>query len=295
VIGSSLTTNLLARGFEVLILSRTPSARTDRAIEVDWDARSMGGWARHLEGATAIVNLVGKSLDCRHTATNRSLIVSSRVDAINALGQACKSASSPPSVWIQVSAVGYYGDAGETLCNEHTPKGSGFIADVVDTCEQNLSDAVSSHTRSVALRLGFVLGRGAAGLERLASLAKWGLGGTVGSGRQYMSWVHMDDVVNAFAWSVEKETIRGIYNVCTPNPDRNKDFMRTLRGVLGAPWSPPVPTPLVRLGAAILGTQADLALDSQRVSSARIVDTGFDFRYANLRLALQDALRSDPK
>jgi hypothetical protein len=294
-IGSNLTTALLAQGFEVVILSRNPSARSDRAEEVSWDARSANGWARNLEGAVAVVNFVGKSLDCRHTPANKQAILDSRLDSVNALRQAINSVARGPDAWIQVSGVGYYGDAGDALCTEDAPKGEGFVADVVDTCENAFYESVRPETRAVALRLGIVLGGGAAGLEKLASLARWGLGGTVGSGRQYMSWVHMDDVVRAFIWSIQNDAIRGTYNVCTPNPETNADFMRALRAAVKAPWSPPVPAPLVRLGAAVIGTQPDLALDGQRAASDRIRDTGFTFRYPDLPTALENALRSDSK
>lgn len=263
----------------------------DDAVEVSWDGKSLGGWARHVDGAAAVINLVGKSLDCRHTTANKKLIRESRVDAINVLAKACVQAAAGPEVSIQVSAVGYYGDAGDVLCTESSPKGGGFIADVVELCETTFVGVAPPGVRKVMLRLGFVMGGDAAGLKKLASLARWGLGGTVGSGRQYMSWVHIDDVAEAFAFAVENQSVRGILNVVAPNPARNSEFMRALRSELGAPWSPPVPVPLVKIGAAILGTQADLALDSQRVSSARIVSLGFDFQHVELRSALEDALQ----
>lgn len=289
MIGSLLVPELVKRGFEAVILSRSAADRDDGAREVVWDGRTVEAWSRELEGAFAIINVAGKSIDDRHTEANKKLIRSSRIDSTRALGEAAAGASSPPGCWIQTSAVGFYGDTGGRICREDDPPGNDFLAEVVSEWESTFHDAKPPAARTIVFRAGPVLSRRGGALEKLASLTRWGLGGAAGSGRQFMSWIHERDLVLAYLWALEGD-LAGTFNLCAPEPVRNRDLMKQLRSVLGRPWSPPVPEFAVRIGGAVIGTAPEMALVSTRCSADLLMQTGFAFAYPTLPEALADLL-----
>jgi uncharacterized protein (TIGR01777 family) len=290
-IGRALAQEFSARGFEVVILTRTPSERNDGVREVAWDAKNSGAWIQFLDGATAVINLTGKNINCPHTPENLREILASRVDSVNALAAALAQLQMPPRVWVQASAVGFYGDTGAVACNETSPAGANALAEICRHWEAAFNSANTPATRKVVLRIGFVLGRDGGALPVLARLTKWFLGGAVGSGRQYISWIHLADLAKMFVAAVENDYLSGPFNAVAPVPVTNAEFMRGLRGVLGRPWSPPAPEFAVRLGARLMGSEPSLALISQRCVPEKFMAAGFEFQFPQLRPALGNLCR----
>ncbi|WNG22321.1 TIGR01777 family protein [Cystobacter fuscus] len=287
-LGRSLARELEARGDEAIILTRSPSPGSAR--EVAWDGRTLGDWCTRLEGALAVVNLAGRSVDCRYTPENRREILSSRLDSVRVLGEAIRRCATPPGVWVQAASLAILGNSGDAVRDERSPPGEGFSVDVCRQWEAVFAEQRSPGTRQVLLRIGFALGRDGGALDKLARLARWGLGGAVGSGEQYISWLHIDDLNALFLRAIEDPCMEGVYNATGPSPVTNAEFMRTLRRVLHRPWSPPVPAWAVRVGARWMGTEAELALSGRRGIPQRLMAEGFTFRHTNLHEALADIL-----
>ena len=278
-VGSALIPALRAKGYEPLVLGRS-------GTELRWDGEHVGEWASALNGAEAVVNLTGKNINCRHTEKNRREIISSRVDSVHALGEAIAQCAAPPKVFVQASGVGYYGDTGDRVADEDFPLGNDFPAGVCRLWEGAFDALSLPGTRKVILRLGAVLGRNGGALAMLEKLTRWFLGGAVGSGRQFVSWIHVADVVRMFEAALQQPELSGVFNATSPRPVTNSDFMRELRRTLHRPWSPPVPAPLARAGAWLMGSDGELALTSCRAVPRRFVQHGFDFQLPDLRDAL---------
>ena len=287
-LGHALAEEFSRAGYEVVVLTRKALKSSARVRQVVWDGRTVGEWARELEGAAAVVNLAGRSVDCRYTAKNRREIVESRVLSVEAVGRAIRACSDPPKVLVQAASLAIYGDAGRRVCDESAPAGRGFGADVCLRWEHAFNALDLPSTRKVLLRIGFVLGRQGGALPRLARLAKFYLGGTVGEGHQYISWLHARDFCRLVLWCVERVEAEGVFNATGPCPVTNAEFMCELRCALKRPWSPRIPAWLVRLGSFLLGTEAELALTGRRCLPERLVERNFKFMYTNLESALAD-------
>jgi len=212
------------------------------------------------------------------------------VDSVNVIAAAIAQAATPPPVWVQASATGFYGDTGDKACDESAPNGTGSLAEICRAWET--AGAVElPQTRKVVLRIGFVLGPGGGAFPVLARLTKFFLGGAAGNGKQFISWIHLRDLVGIFQTAVEDENYSGTFNAVAPNPVTNAEFMRELRLVLDRPWSPPAPAFAVKLGARLMGSEASLALTSQRCVPKRLAAAGFAFRFTELRPTLEDLCR----
>lgn len=245
------------------------------------------GWKAELDGAAAVINLAGSTIDCVHTPENRRLILESRVDSVRALGAAVRAAARPPAAWVQTSAVGIYG-TGPGRCHERTPPGASFKAGVCVQWEAALAEACPPAVRAVVLRVGVVLGRQGGAFPKLERVARFFLGGAAGDGRQGISWIRLDDLVAIYARAVESVAMTGVYNACAPEPAANAEFMRTLREVLDRPWAPPAPAWAIRLVAPVfLRTDPSLVLEGQYAVPARLLAEGFAFRAPDLRTALR--------
>lgn len=284
-LGRLLAQHLTGRGWQVVVLTREPHGPG----EAGWDGRTLGPWVRELDGAEALVNLTGRSVNCIHDAENRRQILASRVDSVRVLGEAVARCDRPPAAWVQCGSLALYGDAGDRVCDENAPVAQDFSAQVCRQWEEAFGAAPAPATRKVLLRIGLVLGPGGGALGSLVKLVRGLLGGTVGSGRQYVSWLHAADMNALFLAAMEQPGFNGVYNACTPHPVTNAELMRELRSALGRPWSPPAPGWVVRFGARfIMRTDADLALTGRRGMPARLVAQGFPFQFPRLREALTD-------
>jgi uncharacterized protein (TIGR01777 family) len=292
-LGRALSRDLVRDGHKVTILTRAPRSSSD-SNEVLWDGRTLGPWCSALDGASALVNLAGKNVNCRYTPENRREINESRVASVEVLAKAVGQCKQPPPVWVQCGSLAIYGDAGESWCDDASPPGNGFP---VETCRlwESAFDAVElPATRRVLLRIGFALGPEGGALETLARLTRWCLGGTIGRGTQYVSWLHLADLQRMFLSAITREEISGVYNACAPHPVTNRVLMSELRRVLQRPWSPPAPEWAVKIGSWLLRTEASLALTGRRCQPRRLLEHGFEFQFPELRPALENLFRFTP-
>jgi hypothetical protein len=241
-----------------------------------------------LNGAEAVVNLAGRNVNCPHTQESIGEIMESRVLSVRAIAQAFKHIKAPPRVWVQAGAVGYYGDTKDRLCDESSPVGDDALAGVCKIWEDAFNSVEAPKTRRVLLRIGFVLGRDGGALPVLSQLTKRFLGGSVGGGKQFISWIHIADLTRMFVESIERENLSGTYNAVGLNPEMNRFFMHELRHVLHRPWTPPVPKFAVRLAARWMKSEPSLALASQCCAPIRFLEAGFEYQYPKLRPALEN-------
>jgi uncharacterized protein (TIGR01777 family) len=291
-LGHALGNKLLSQGYEIVVLTRSPRTGAGPVKEIAWDGSTLGEWASLFEGAEAVVNLAGKSVNCRYTPDNRREINESRVNSVQVIAEAIRQCANPPRVLVQAASSAIYGDAGDRWCDETAPPGRGFPVETCLLWEKAFNESPTPRTRRVLLRIGFVLGRDGGALKTLAGLAKWGLGGTVGTGRQYISWIHIDDMTRIFQDAIERDDLDGVFNAACPSPVTNEEFMRELRRALHRPWSPPAPAWAVHIGSWMMRTESCLALTGRRCTPKRLLEHGLNFRFSDLRLALQDLFRA---
>jgi len=294
-IGRALAKELLARNYEVVILTRRSRPRDDGILEVEYEPGSIGEWIKHLDRAAAVVNLVGRAVNCLHTPENLQEIRESRVGSVNTLGMAIDHTPRPPQAWVQAGAIGFYGDRGDLLCDEESPAGDDPMAEICKAWEKIYFTVPAPKTRRVLFRTGMVLGRAGGALPALERLTEWFLGGSFGDGRQYMSWISIADVTGAFIEAIEREDLAGTYNLVAPNPATNNEFMGELRRALHRPWCPSAPEWAIHIGARLLKMEPSLALTGCRVAPKRFLEAGFHFKFAELRPALEDIYPRRPK
>lgn len=293
-LGVALTEVLTARGDEVVVLTRGPVPRRDAVVPVPWDARTPGPWVDHLDGADAIVHLTGKRVDCRPTRRNVAELVRSRVVPVRLVGEAVRRVRQPPPVWVQASTLAIYGDTGDEVITDATPvRGIGppQMVQVALAWEAAFHEASAPVERSVLLRIGVTVGgKGDPATRRLSQLARLGLGGRVGNGRQWLSWVALADVLRGLVRAVDDPTMRGRYHLTSPAPVTNAEVMATFRRLLGRRIGLPSPAWLTRLGAPLLGSDAQLALTGRRAHPTRLLDEGFEFQETDFAGAVRTAL-----
>jgi len=291
-VGQLLSPFLVSKNCEVIVLTRAEPDHGGAVRNVHWNGKTVADWVEFVNGAYAMVNLTGRSINCRHTPENRREIIDSRVDSVRVLGQAIGRCAQPPQVFLQIAGVGIYGDKGERICDETTAPGDDFMTEVCQKWEAAFDSVDAPKTRKVLLRLGGVLGPNGGFLGLLGRLTRWFLGGQVGSGRQYISWIHVTDLSRMVLASIENQELTGTLNATSPNPVTNAEFMRELRRALHRPWSPPVPEFAARIGSWLMGTEASLALVSQRCAPKRFLENGFNFEFPTLRPALTNIFPS---
>ncbi|MGY8768343.1 MAG: TIGR01777 family oxidoreductase [Pirellulales bacterium] len=288
-LGSNLAEYLIQRDYEVVILGRNRPKEIGRSTFVTWDGRSLGSWVETLEGACALVNLTGRTVDCIKTPDHCDEILRSRVEATRALGQALRTIQNPPPVWVQMSTAHLYGDPPEVICDEDSAFGLGLAPTVGQAWEAAFAQAVLPKMRLVILRTSFVLGKSGGALPRLAKLARWGLGGKVGHGKQGISWLHQSDMNRLFERAITDDEMQGAYLATSPNPVSNAQFMQTLRKAVRMPIGLPAARWMVRIGAPLLmQTDPELALFGRYCQSRRLEEEGFEFAFPDLDAAMKD-------
>jgi hypothetical protein len=293
-LGKALAKELLRRNYEVVVLTRALRERDEdeQVKEVEWDGENVGEWINCLDGAEAVVNLAGRNINCRHTPENLREIAESRVNPVRAIAAAIGQVKQPPRVWVQASAIGFYGDGREQWCDETAPNGRDSLAEVCRLWEQAFQEATSNHTRRVLFRIGLVLGRDGGALPLLANLTRWFLGGAAGNGKQYISWIHLADLMQMFLQAIQPENfLAGTYNAVAPNPATNAEFMRALRHIFYRPWCPPAPAGAVKLISRLIQTEPSLILNGCRCMPKRFLESGFEYQFPDLRGALKDIYR----
>lgn len=297
-LGLSLATYLADQGWNVVVLSRHQPKADGPWRYVRWDARSPGDWIRELDGASGLVNLVGRSVDCIKTPDHQDEILRSRVEATRVLGVAVRAVDNPPPVWVQMSTAHIYGDPPQVTCSEDSPFGYGFAPNIGRAWESTFAESVLATQRAVILRTSFVIGRdrgaGGGALNRLLTLVRLGLGGRVGAGSQGMSWIHEADLNRLFERALADPTMHGPYIASSPHPVPQIEFMRTLRRAVGMPIGFPAFSWMVRLGAPwLLRTDPELALYGRYVVSRRLREERFEFAFPRLEEALANLLQSE--
>lgn len=293
-IGKALCRELHANGYEVIALTRNAEkgrqALGDSAVCVAWDARTPAGWQSYVEGAKAIINLAGANVgDKRWSEDYKKQILSSRLDAGKAVSEAIRLAKQKPEVLLQASASGFYGTRGDAVLTEQSPKGEGFLADVVKAWEDSVQEVENLGVRLVYLRTGVVLGRGEGMLGKLLLPFQMFVGGPPGGGQQWLSWIHIADTIALIRYLLETADLHGRFNLASPNPVQMEEFTRQLGKVLKRPSWLPVPAFAIRLLFQQMGEETVLA--SQRVLPERIAQTDFKFRFPDLLPALDHLLK----
>ena len=292
-IGSALADSLLARGDEVVGLTRDPAKARPQNPTVSWhswQATTERPPAEALENVDAVVNLIGEEINQRLTDDAKRRIRESRITASHNLIQGLEAADAKPKVFVGASAIGFYGDRGEAMLDEESEPGEGFMAEIPIEWEAEQRDAERLGMRVVLVRTGLVLAADSGLLKQLLPPFKMGVGGPLGSGDQYMSWIHIDDEVGLILWALDDDRVNGVINATAPDPVTNREFSKSLGKALGRPAIFPTPKAAVALLRG--GELADLVTGSARVVPRRAQDLGYSFRYPDLDPALSDLLSS---
>jgi uncharacterized protein len=293
-VGKAIVTHLKANCDEIIILSREESKATNTIRKVQWDGKNSGKWEEELEGADVLVNLTGKNVNCRHNTVNRKLILDSRIDSIKALTKALEKCKTPPKLWIQAASAAIYKHKLYRPMNEsETETGEGFMVDVSKAWENTFNESTSQfkNLRKVILRISLVLGKKEGVFPRLKLLVTCGMGGKAGNGKQYMSWIHEADLAKVVEWIATNPEIEGPINCATPNALTNAEFMALLRKKQGMPIGLPAPELALKFGAAIIGTEASLVLDSMWAVPDKLTKSGFQFDYPDLSSAVNQLIK----
>jgi uncharacterized protein (TIGR01777 family) len=285
-LGQVLVNHFKNKAEEIVVLSRGKSKTKNTVRYINWDAKTLTGWERELQDADALINLAGKSVDCRYTPKNKSAIMASRVDSTTILNKAVLQCANPPKHWLNSSTATIYRHSEDKQMDEVNGEiGFDFSMNVARMWEKAFFQAETPNTKKTALRTSIVLGKNGGAYVPLKRLAYLGFGGRQGSGKQFVSWIHEKDFARAVAFILEKQ-MEGVVNVVSPTPVHNTDFMRTLREVKNIPFGIPISTLLLRFGAKLIGTETELVLKSRNVIPRRLQENGFKFIYGNLEKAL---------
>lgn len=298
---------LLARAFQgdghdiVILTRRLASGSAGRSVL--WDARTLGNWSAELEEADVVINLVGKSVNCRYTARNREEITRSRVDSTKAIGLAIARAQRPPRLWLQAGTATIYAHRYDTAHDEASgflggneedvPETWRFSIDVAKAWERAFNEAPPAPlTRKVLLRSALILSPDRRGIfDVLLGLVRHGLGGRMGNGRQYISWIHGADFIAAISWLIARQSLQGAVNLASPNPLPNAQFMRVLREAWGTRLGLPASKWVLEIGTFLMRTETELVLKSRRVVPGRLLQDGFEFEFPDWNDAARDLCR----
>ena len=294
-LGRALAAQLQKSGYKVTVVTRSPAGMLSGLREIAWDACTLGDWARELEGAAGVINLAGRSVNCRCTPRNRRLIMDSRVRSTQVIGQAIAQCTNPPPVWLNASTVTIYKHTCEDAWDEggltgSTPEAKDeFSVAVATAWEEALNGAKTPGTRRIAMRTSMVLG-----LDKnsvfpvLRRLVRLGLGGRMGDGRQFVSWIHEEDFCRAVEWLITHDRLNGVVNMTAPHPISNAEMMKAFREVSGRSFGLPAARWMLEIGAFFLRTETELIIKSRRVVPGRLTSAGFQFCFPHLRGAFED-------
>ncbi|MEX2218576.1 MAG: TIGR01777 family oxidoreductase [Phycisphaerales bacterium] len=289
-VGTVLAREFHSRGDDVVVLSRRAGGAPWKALE--WDGRTLGAWAAAIDGADVVINLAGRSVNCRYHGRNRREIMDSRVDSTRAVGRAIAEAARPPRVWLQASTATIYAHRFDAANDEATgvigggPGEAGapdtwrFSIDVATAWERACEEAETPRTRRVLMRSAMTMSPDRGGIfDTLMGLVGRGLGGAAGNGRQYISWVHERDFIRAVDWLIQREDLAGPVNICSPSPLPNREFMAALRRAAGVRIGLPATRWMLEVGALFMRTETELILKSRRVAPGVLMAGGFRFQY----------------
>lgn len=284
-LGKNLEKYFTEKGNQVYILTRNPK----RKNEIGWDAKTLGEWKNLLEGSDVLINLAGKSVDCRYTEKNKREIYDSRINSTKVLQQAVDNCINKPKIWLNASSATIYVHSEKHLNTEENGIiGDDFSMNICKSWEKEFFKTENPDTRKVALRTSIVLGNNGGAFTKLKMITKLGLGGKQGRGNQNVSWIHIDDFCRAVEWIIENEDISGKINVTAPNPLNNEEFMRKLRkemkilfGLNAAVWQ-------LEIASVFLKTETELLLKSRNVYPEKLIINGFKFSYPDIETAFKN-------
>ena len=273
---------------EIIIFTRGKSEIKDEIKYVNWNAKTVDGWEKELENADVLINLAGKSVDCRYSEENKEEILASRIDSTKILNLAVLNCKNPPKHWLNSSTSTIYRHSLDKQMNEIDGEiGDDFSMNVAKSWEKAFFETETPKTLKTALRTSIVLGKNGGAFLPLKNLAKLGFGGKQGKGNQFISWIHEEDFARAVAFVLEKELI-GVVNIVSPKPIQNVSFMKILRKSLGVSTGIPIGEKLLKLGAKIIGTETELVLKSRNVIPKRLLENGFEFEFGDLGKAFKN-------
>ena len=273
--------------------------RSMRNGSILWDGKTLGAWVESLDGSDVAINLAGRSVNCRHTAKNIQELIDSRVYSTRIIGEAISRCTQPPKIWLQASTATIYSHRFDSPNDEETgiiggnemdaPKKSSIGIDIAKAWERELNNSITPSTRKVAMRISLIMSNDKGSIfDTLCILAKRGIGGRIGNGKQYVSWIHETDFCNAIDFLIANAEIEGAVNMCAPNPLPNSEFQRIIRKALGVRFGLPAPGFLLEIGAIVLRTESELLLKSRRVIPKRLIDAGFLFSYPKWEAAIEE-------
>jgi hypothetical protein len=296
-VGTLLARAFVADGHEVTVLSRRPALAPWRVAT--YEPRMIGPWTSELDGADVIINLAGRNVNCRYTPENRREIFDSRVETTKIIGNAISRCKRPPAVWLQASTATIYSHRFDAPNDDVTgvtggreaeaPQSWRFSVEVATAWERSATDTVTSATRLVLMRSAMIMSPDRGGIfDTLRRLARFGLGGAVAGGEQYVSWIHERDFVRTVYWLIEHPELSGAVNVSSPNPLPYREFMRDLRRAVHMPIGLPATRAMLEVGTRLLRTEPELVLKSRRVTPRRILESGFRFEFPEWPAAVKN-------
>lgn len=288
-LGQVLENYFSDKGYVVKILTRNPT----RENELYWNAEDLGEWTKSLENAEALINLTGKSVDCRYTDVNKKMIYDSRINSTHVLGLAINLCENPPKVWFNSStATIYEGSLTYENDEENGIIGNDFSMNIAKSWEEAFYSITNPITRKIALRTAIVLGKKGGALIPLRTLTRFGLGGKQACGTQKVSWIHEQDFARAIEFLMNNKNLKGHFNLSVSKPTNNKTLMKTLRNTLNMPFGISHPTWLLQFGAKLIGTETELVLKSRNVIPKRLLDNGFKFKFETIESSLLDLIKN---
>lgn len=292
-LGKLLTAAFIEKGWHVVVLTRHVTKLNTASITWEqWDGATIGKWATALEGADAVINLSGKSIQCRFTAQNKEVLYNSRILPTKVLATAIQQLALKPKIWINFSGISLFNQLSGLHDENSLDIGRGFLATLSRDWEYAFRENNIAGVNQVVLRISPVLLADSGFFAELLPLVKKGLGGKVGTGKQMMNWIHHEDLLRLIFWIIGLDNPATVYHACSPNPSSNKDFMQIFRKVLAVPVGLPLPTLAAKIGAFIKGVDPSLLLDSVPVTTIRTIEEGFAFDYPNTEIALQNLVHN---
>ena len=296
--GTGFLGNVLLEHFQnplnyIIVLTRGKTMLKNNIRYIHWNAKTMTGWEKELENADVLINLTGKSVDCRYTEANKKEILLSRIKSTKILNKAVLQCTHPPKHWLNSSTATIYRHSLDQQMDEYTGEiGNDFSMNVAQSWEKAFFKTETPKTLKTALRTSIVLGKKGGAFLLLKNLTKMGFGGKQGNGNQFVSWIHEEDFARAVEFIIQNEIV-GKINIVSPEPVRNKDFMKALRQEMKIPFGAPIGKRMLEFGAKIIGTETELVLKSRNVIPKRLLENGFTFHYPNLNNVFQNLVQND--
>jgi len=286
-LGQVLENYFSLKGYQVKILTRNPKKNN----HIYWDAKSIGNWISELENSEALINLTGKSVDCRYTEQNKKLIYDSRIESTKIIGEAINLCKNPPKVWLNSSTATIYKHSlDREMTEENGQTGDDFSMNIAKSWEKAFYEIDNPKTRKIVLRTSIVLGKKGGAMLPLKNLTTFGLGGKQGLGNQKVSWIHETDFARAIEFMLTNSTFKGVFNLSVPNPTNNTTLMKILRQEMNIPFGLPHPKWILEIGAKIIGTETELVLKSRNVIPQRLLTEGFHFKYPTIEKAIENLI-----